>query len=367
MMTKPLFLLGECYGENEARINRPFVGASGIELLRMLNEAHIIEFTSADTDYIRRFWDAGDPALLDCVWNLHPEVYRSNVFMSRPPGNRLEWFCGPKTTAIHGYPALIKGKYVRAEFAFELERLADELVGVNPNLIVCLGNSALWALAGKTGISKLRGTTCLSTHLATDFKLLPTYHPAAVLRQWELRPITVMDLCKAERERKFPEIRRLAREIWVEPTLEDLEEFYVRYIVGCKILSVDIETSGSQITCIGFAPRRDIALVIPFYDARGKGRSYWPDSSSERKCWEFILRILVDGSIHKLFQNGLYDISFLYRAYGIKVLGATHDTMLLHHSLQPESLKGLGFLGSIYCDEGAWKADHRMGTIKRDD
>ena len=29
--------------------------------------------------------------------------------------------------------------------------------------------------------------------------------------------------------------------------------------------------------------------------------------------------------------------------------------MLLHHALQPESLKALGFLGSLYTDEGPWK------------
>ena len=70
----------------------------------------------------------------------------------------------------------------------------------------------------------------------------------------------------------------------------------------------------------------------------------------------------------KIFQNGLYDISFLWRAYGIGVRGAEEDTMLLHHALYPESLKGLGFLGSIYCDEGAWKGMRKgTETIKRED
>ena len=48
--------------------------------------------------------------------------------------------------------------------------------------------------------------------------------------------------------------------------------------------------------------------------------------------------------------------------------GAEEDTMLLHHALYPESLKGLGFLGSIYCDEGAWKGMRKgTETIKRED
>ena len=48
--------------------------------------------------------------------------------------------------------------------------------------------------------------------------------------------------------------------------------------------------------------------------------------------------------------------------------GAAHDTMLLHHSLQPEMLKGLGFLASVYADEGAWmEMRTKKGTIKQDD
>jgi hypothetical protein len=51
----------------------------------------------------------------------------------------------------------------------------------------------------------------------------------------------------------------------------------------------------------------------------------------------------------------------------IKVYGATEDTMLLHHALQPEMLKNLGFLGSIYSDQGTWKGMAKHGkTIKRD-
>jgi uracil-DNA glycosylase family 4 len=99
---------------------------------------------------------------------------------------------------------LLTSKYVRREFEPQLERLGDEILNLDPNLIICLGNSALWAMAGRTGITKLRGTTLLSTHCVSGYKLLPTYHPAAVLRQWELRPTTLADLMKASREVIFP-------------------------------------------------------------------------------------------------------------------------------------------------------------------
>jgi len=367
---KPIVLLGEALGANEERIKSSFVGASGIELLRMLNDSGLLTLTSEDQSYISRFWSTSDPNQIEMVWRLHPEFYRTNVFNRHPQGNRIEAFCGPKGTALPGYPKLsTKGPgYVQEEYAPELDRLGDELIEVDPNLVIAMGNAALWALCGATGISRVRGTTRLSTHCAAGFKVLPTYHPAAVLRQWELRPTTVADFVKASRECHFPEIRRPEREIWIEPTLEDVEEFCAKYISRDCLLSVDIETAGNQITCIGFSPSPQNALVIPFYDSRAKDGSYWRDHQTELSVWKVIRRVLVDREIPKLFQNGLYDIAFLMRSVGIGVRGAAEDTMLLHHALQPESLKGLGYLGSIYSDESAWKTERRgTKTIKRDE
>ena len=369
-VTKPLFLLGEAWGENESRISTPFVGHSGLELLRMLSDAGQLSLTSIDRGYISEFYSRGDPHSVASIWALHrDEFYLTNVFNIHPPANRLEWFCGPKETRIPGYPPLLPSKYVQAGFSRELDRLGDEICAVDPNLIVALGNTALWALSGRTGIAKVRGTTFLSTLTVADFKCIGIYHPAAVLRQWELRPTTIMDLVKAGRESAFPDIRRPNCEIWIEPTLEDIETFIREYIkVGCDLLSVDIETSGTRVTCIGFAPRATLAIVIPFDDERKSNRSYWPTELDEKRCWSLIRGVLEDISIPKLFQNGVYDIGFLIRSYGIRTLGAAEDTMLLSHALQPESLKGLGYLGSIYTDHGSWKHMRKKHeTVKREE
>jgi uracil-DNA glycosylase len=364
---RTVVLLGESRGENEDRINSCFVGSSGAELLRMLNESGIITLTKPGRELLHQWYSFHKPTSLERLWELHPEVYRTNVFQIHPPRNDLTWFCGGKADAIPGYPILLKSKYVRREFENELDRLSDELCDVNPNVTVCLGNAALWALTGKTAITKNRGYTFLSTHCVSGLKLVPTYHPAAVMRQWEWRPTVIADLIKAKRENDYVEIRRPEREIWIEPSLDDIRTFIHDHIRGCRLLSVDIETSGSRITCIGFSPHSGLAIVIPFDDERAKSRSYWPTRADEVECWAIVRSVLGDGSIPKLFQNGLYDISFLLRAYGIKVMGAQHDTMLMQHALQPESLKSLGYLGSLYSDEGAWKHLRKhTDTIKRD-
>ena len=361
---KPILLLGEAWGSNENRVKAGFVGASGVELLRMLADAAILELTSEDLAFISRFWNLGDPACIDAVWRLHPEVYRANVFPFHPFANDIRSLCGPKATGVRGYPALAQSKFLRREFIPHLEALADEILAVDPNLVIALGNTPLWTLCGLTGISKIRGTTRLSTHTAVGFKVLPTYHPAAVLRQWELRPVAVMDLTKAKREAEFPEIRQLNRTMWLEPTLEDLEIFYNQYIVGCDILSVDIETSGNQVTCIGFAPTPEIALVVPFYDKRRRNKSYWSTLSEEITAWKFVKRVC-ESDIPKLGQNIIYDVAFMWRSNGICIRHIKHDDMLLHHALQPESLKGLGYLGSVYTDWPSWK-NMRTDTIKAD-
>jgi uracil-DNA glycosylase len=361
-----LLLCGEAWGENEARIGRPFVGPTGVELMRMMHDANLIHFGDEDYQNLRSYYRTGNPIYPEEIWQRHG-VQRTNVFNFRPANNKIDEVCGDKAEAIAGYPSLGKSKYVRAEFTGELERLGDEILGLDPNLIVCLGNTALWAMAGSTGIGKLRGTTRLSTHTVRDYKLLPTYHPSAVVHQYELRPTTVADLIKAKREAAFPEIRRPQREIWIEPNVDEIRTFIDRHVRNCRYLSVDIETSGTSITCIGLSPRPDLALVVPFVDRRKKGNNYFPDLATEVAAWDCVKRVLEDKTIKKVFQNGMYDIAFLWRSVGVGVRGAEHDTMLLHHALQPESLKALGYLGSIYTDEGAWKTERKTTTIKRDE
>jgi hypothetical protein len=54
--------------------------------------------------------------------------------------------------------------------------------------------------------------------------------------------------------------------------------------------------------------------------------------------------------------------------FTIKSCNAADDTMLLHHALFPEMLKGLGFLGSIYADTPEWKSIYAKGeNLKRDE
>ena len=336
-----ILIVGEAWGEEEEAQQLPFVGASG-RLLRGLLHSVGIDFR---------------------------ECFVTNVFNIRPrPTNDISNLCvshgvpNPRTHAIPNMPSLGNGRWIRAEFEPEVQRLYTEIRNANPNLILALGNTALWALTGQSKIKANRGTI-IESHLG--FKIMPTYHPAAIMRQWSLRPIVVSDLEKASREAVFPDIRRPSREIWIEPALTDIARFIDEHISPSPTLSIDIETIKDQITCIGFAPTKSIALVIPFYDREQEDKNYWRSHSNELQAWAYVRSICaLDKKI--VGQNFLYDINFLWRTVGIPVPYARHDTMLLHHALQPEMEKGLAFLGSVYTDESSWKLRHSE-TRKRED
>jgi len=332
-------IVGEAWGAEEEKQRLPFVGASGWLLNQMLEEAGIARH----------------------------ECFITNCFNLRPERNDILNLCGPKKEVSHGLGPIKAGKYILDKYLGELERLRSELEAARPNLVVALGGTASWALLGDSRISKIRG--CIAESVgSTKWKCLPTFHPAAILRQWELRAVTVLDLVKAKRQAEFPEIRRPERTVYTEPTLTDLEWFYETHIAPAKALAFDIETSGDVITCLGFAPSSRVSLVVPFLDSRNPSSCFWKTVDEETRAWAFVRKVLAS-PIPKIAQNGAYDLGFLWRRYGIAVRNFTEDTMLLHHSLQPESPKGLGFMGSVYTDEPAWKI-MREGkedeTIKRD-
>lgn len=348
-------LVGEAPGETEVSKGHPFVGRAGWLLNNML-----------ETTGIRR---------ADCLV--------TNVFTERPSQNEIKLNFAKKREAKKleiKSPYLANGKLglLRPEFEPELVRLHRELTRANPNIVIALGATALWALTENYKIGDMRGVTMQSTlappgTAEAKFKVLATYHPAAVLRQWHFRPVVMADLHKALEESHAPDIHHTTREIWIRPTLEDVK-LYDRRIheritsEDRVILSYDIETASDEITCIGFALDRDISICIPFTDIRATGKSYWSTAAEEAAVWEYVRKWLGDPRTAKLAQNGTYDISWLARI-GIKVRGIVEDTMILHHALQPELPKGLGFLGSLYTKEQAWKqlGKRKSKTQKQDD
>jgi len=259
-----------------------------------------------------------------------------------------EWkVLGPKAEGFG--PQVSTGKYVRKTFQPALERTKERIAKLSPNVIVGLGQIPSWFLLNTGGVKAVRGAVAASPY----GKTIVTHSASDIIRDWKLRPIVMSDFAKARAESTSPTLVRPSRKIWIEPTLADLAEFEERYIRHADLLSTDIETNGDQITCIGFAPSPDVGIVIPLScTSPARGNNYWPTLSEELVALSYIRRWC---QLPALFQNGLYDVQFLWRRYGIAVPNMADDTMLLHHAMQPEMQKGLGFLGSIYSNEASWK------------
>src|ERR1700722_5388 len=190
-------LVGEAWGESEERAHAPFVGASGQELNRMLQEAGI----------------------------LRSECYVTNVVNARPKDNYLgHWIAKTKKDRTAQHVELL-GKWVLPIVVEGYRRLLQEIAMVQPNIIVAFGGTALWALTQQEGIMKWRGSQLLlnryehrrykipgsintpetdaallySMQETNPVKVIPCIHPAAILRQWELRAATVNDLRRVKR------------------------------------------------------------------------------------------------------------------------------------------------------------------------
>lgn len=328
-------IVGDAWGDREEQHGVAFAGSNAFVLKAMLAQAGI-----------------------DMTQCLLTSAFNINI------NGDLRKLYGDKAAAIPLYRALEPGKFVDRRYEPELQRLFRELETFSPTVIIALGNVALWALCKKVGLKKYRGTP-LPSH-DSRWKILPTYPPQTVMRQWKLRPIVISDLAKARRESEFPELRRPSRRIRINPSLPDIEAFYFDHIQPAEIVSCDIETKAGTITEVGYATSANEALVIPFYSRERPDGNYWRTAREEIAAWSWVRRINREKQL--IGQNFQYDMQYFWRTLGITCPRFAGDTMLMHHTLQPEMEKGLGFLGSIYTDEPSWKfmrQDH--STLKTED
>jgi uracil-DNA glycosylase len=164
----PLMFVGEAPGADEDEQGEPFVGKAG-QLLTKIIEAMALK--------------RGD-------------VYIANILKCRPdtPGQ-----------------AVGNRKPTPAEMATCLPYLHEQIDLIKPKVLVALGATAVEGLLGKTvGITKLRG----NWQTYRDIPLMPTYHPAYLLRNqamsekrrvWEdmLQVMEKIALPITERQRNF--------------------------------------------------------------------------------------------------------------------------------------------------------------------
>jgi DNA polymerase-1 len=312
-----IMLIGEAPGAEEERTGIPFVGGAGRILNRLLRDAGINR----------------------------EECYLTNIMHVRPVNNDFGNFYEDK------------GRKVPRDILLEgIERLKNEIIGVNPNVVVALGNEPLKALTGLQKITKRRGSLLQSVCNSKAFKLIPTMHPAGVMRFWEFRPLVLFDLKKVLEESKYPELSTTTRTWWKVTDIPTLQAYVKDYLDNADYIAFDIETCNNQISCISFARTATVAFTVPIciYD-----KSFWTPEE-ELIVWQLIKQLL-ESSVKKIAQNANFDMFFLWTTVGIKVKNLWLDTMNAFHDLYPELPKALDLLCSLYTDQPYYK-----DTIKTD-
>lgn len=333
--------VGEAPGSEEVEKGQPLIGPSGRIFNSMLRTANL------------------DRA----------EFMITNVFNEKLPDNEVRNWCAPleeaKAGGFNDLKPIGTAGYLRMDHRHHLARLSSELADAKPNIIVPLGATALWALSGKTAIGSERGSIQTASFLSPGTKILPTFHPSFIMRQWKFYTIVVADFIKAFREGAYPEVRIPKKEFLLEPTFEELDRL-TPILHSADLVSVDIETGWGQITNIGFAPSPSFAVNVPFVDLRRPNKSFYPTVEDEVRAVRWVKSIL-EHPVPKLGQNfGGYDAFWLLDRMGIAPRNFLHDTRLLHHALYPELPKDLEFMGASYTQMGAWKSWGRKSD-KRDE
>ncbi len=238
--------------------------------------------------------------------------------------NRSECFL---TNATKYYPKYKKDK---SEFFFSKEgvptkafmdgilELVAELREVKPNVVVALGNYALWALTQKWGIFEWRGSILEST-LIPGLKVIPTIHPAWFIwsRAYHKTPLTEWDWQRIREESLTPEIVLPNPTFITSPIPEEIEDAIERYTdPSHEFITIDTEWyNPDSLAYIGFADSPDYAVVIP------------PSTMQAYRAYKTIL----SSSVPKAFQNAQFDAVALSRV-GINVENIIHDSMLAWHN-----------------------------------
>lgn len=370
-----IMLVGEAPGAEEDRTGRPFSGASGWELDQELSAAGL----------------------------QRGSLFITNVCHERPPGNDIERFFATKSAAkgtadfgdlrVTGAAArltsdliaAVGGRYPRAPVIRGLIQLQADIDDLRPCLIIAMGNTALWALTGFTGIRSWRGSVLAASGGPVDghgIKLIPTVHTASVLREYQWKGVVIHDLKRAHRESAWPEVRHPAWNFTVPTSISDLNQWldtFVRPLPQDAIITADVENEyttdsvhDARILCLGLAVDQHTACCVPFTRRAGSSPHYWATAEEERDAVLALREALRSRPV--LFHNGLHDCQVIAHNWGW-LPRFEHDSMVAQHVLFPAQLGGkidpvtgktaksgssysLLFCSSIYCDyHRYWKDD----------
>jgi len=323
-----IMFVGEAPSWEEVRTGRPFYGRAGQYLNGLLDETE----PKIDRD----------------------EVYIANALKCQIPIDMKK-----------------QGKDIDQAIACCRQRLNVEIRRVAPKLLVALGDVALRSTVGKSGITKARGELHEPIDLLpTAPKVLPTFHPAYLLRGNEgYRGVVVRDLERAYRVAtggratpRHPVVYRICQTFG--EALVFLDELDRQKVIAFdsetsafrtklqRIVGTALDYQRANIQCMSFSWKEYEAWVLPRYGF--KRVEVWTAHQ-----WEVIRsrlkRKFEDPKTIWVIQNAPFDLRFLSRididVYKINF----RDLLVMMNLIDENSFKDLETLAFLFTDLGNYK------------
>lgn len=263
-------------------------------------------------------------------------------------------------------------KYVLDSVHRGLNGIIRDIELVKPKIVLALGNGPLFALLGKWGIKQWRGSVLkYETPGGHECYVIPTYPPNHIYGIWKDRNTAVHDIRKAwslsicEAPITPPEYNFIIEPSFpmVTSTLRKMIENARR---GPLRLSVDIETRGGHIACLGIAWDHLSAICIPHI--RAVNPEFQPDWQVRLNYWReeeeayivhLYYQLLTHPNVEVIGQNFIYDAQYILRHFHF-VPRFKRDTMLAQHAMFSNMSKGLDFLSSLHCGHHVyWKDESK--------
>lgn len=321
-----LIVLGEAPGAEEDGEGIPFIGPAG----------GMLDSIAKQAGWFRN------------------EVWLTNVVKFRPPENDFG-----------------RINEIGVNLEEVIEELRKEVKTIGATTILALGNEALKATTGLSGITKWRGSILRSKW--SSVKVVPSFHPAALLYQHGNQPglsyfwksVMALDFKRAWDESFDEEYNIPDRNLIVCQNAKQLFD-YLRKYEEKEYCAIDIETRKCIPVCLALAFSRHESMSIPLLEPNS-----WHDSKSTindaemNEIWRLLIGFFQRPGLKIIGQNFKFDHEKLLVPCGFPVPDPYADTMLQMHTVNPELPKSLDFIASIYTREPYYKDEGREFDLRK--
>lgn len=314
-----LMIIGEAPGSKENEAGIPFVGPTGEVLNDCLRKAGITRSS----------------------------CYITNVVKYQPPSNDLK--------QLH---------LIGVDINEQIKNLwEEEIHKFRPKCILAVGDTALEAVTGYTGILNYRGSILVAKDGVT--KVVPTIHPAALFNRYEkgsskggleytYLKLIEHDIARAVEESKTSKLILPDRQLDVCHSSLDLHRFFEKY-KNCDKASCDIESINCVPVSIAFAFNKHHAISVPLLHSIGRNKLTNMGELELDEVWK-----LIDGELRRvklIGQNFKYD-EFKLNLIGFDCQHVHSDTLIKTRTIFPELPdKRLHVQGSLWTREPFWKEE----------